>query len=141
MKIAPLMIIAALGVPLTLGCGGGDTSDAPAAGTEQVSPAPERAGDVATPAEAGMSADLQAFIKDYEEFIDKYCELADRFSRATMAELAQLGQEMGEQAMKFGEYSAQTLAMRASFSPEAQAKMEELQKRGEACGERIAGRG
>jgi hypothetical protein len=141
MKIAPLLIIAALGAPLTLGCGGGDTSDAPEAGTDQVFPAPERAGDAATPAEVGMSADLQAFLEEYEEFIDKYCELADRFSRATMAELAQLGQEMGDHAMKFGEYSGRALTMQASLSPEAQAKMEELQKRGEACGERIAGRG
>jgi hypothetical protein len=138
MKIAPLVMVA-LGGFVLVGCGGNEGSDDPAAGMDQVSPAADRAEEGAAPVESGMSADVQAFIQDYEELIDRYCEFADRFSTATMAEMAQLGQEMADQAMKLSEYSARAVALRASLSDEAQARMEELGKKGEACGERIGG--
>lgn len=139
MKIAPLMLMAALGLTVLPGCGGGDRSESPAVGGDETPSAVDRAADDAAPVEAGTSADVQAFLKDYEELVDKYCEFTDRFSRATMAEMAQLGQEMADQAMELSEYSTRAIALRASLSEEAQARMEELGKKAEACGEKIGG--
>jgi len=88
---------------------------------------------------SGESADLQAFLGDYEKFIDRYCEFTDRFARATMTEMAELAQEVAAQAMELSEYSTRAISVRAAASPETQAKLEGLQKKAEACGEKIGG--
>lgn len=139
MKITPCIPLSTLIFLLVLGCGGGDGPD----------PSADGAGEMATPSEqaageepqlgSGDSADVEAFFQDYEELIDSYCEFAERFSTASLEEMAQLGQEMASKGMEMTEYSSRAIAMRARFSPEAEERFEELQTKAEECAEKISG--
>lgn len=131
--------MAALGVSLLLGCGGGDSSDSPAVGGQETAAPVEEAVSDVMQAGGGDSADVEKFLEDYEELIDKYCDFTDRFSKASMSEMAELAQEMATQGAELAEYSMQAIAFQAAYSPEAEEKLEELEKKAEACGEEIGG--
>ncbi len=139
MKMAPLMMVAALGVPMVSGCGGEDRSDLPPmSGQEAASPA-DPSGDEEAQIGSGESADVQAFLRDYEALVDKYCEFADRFSKATLAEMAQLGEEMAAQGREFTEFSSRRIALEVAFSARTQERLDSLQARADACTEKIGG--
>jgi hypothetical protein len=133
-----LVVLALLLVSPLLGCSGGNAPDAAGGGGAEASP-PASALEEAPPIGSGESADLKAFLEDYEKFVEKYCELAERFPKATLAEMVQLGEEMAALGLGFTEYSTRAIAMRASASPDAQEKMDALSRRADACGEKIGG--
>ena len=136
MKSSVLPFLVALASVSLFGCGGDADGDAQGADAD----------DAAAPAsveeprmEQGDRTDLDAFLTEYEEFVDQYCQLTEEFASANMTEMAELMDRMSAQAMKLAEFYTQAVAFQASASPEAQRRLEEMEEKAQACADKISG--
>jgi len=136
MKSRSLPFLVALVSVSLLGCGGDADTDAP-----ESDPGDPPATAPAEEAQMGQGeeTDLDAFLTEYEEFVDQYCEFTEEFSTANMTEMASLMEEMSAKSMELADYSTQVVALQASASPEAQRRLEEMQKKADGCSEALSG--
>ena len=131
LTVAVLLLIA--------GCGGEEGDTEAATAEEAIEAAAETQESEQQETGQDESEEVQAFLTEYETFIDQYCELADRLANASMTEMVQLTQNMATQAQQLSELATRGVALETAFSESAQEKLEELEARADECTERMGG--
>ena len=83
------------------------------------------------------SADVDKFMKDYEEFVNGYCSVAEQISKASMMKKVKLMRGLAEKSTKLNKYANDSIALKASMSADAQKKLAELENKASECSKKI----
>lgn len=138
----PTLLMALLLLSSALACGDGDASEEarlePLTG-EAGAPGSQVGGEAPVPSLAEPDEEMEQFLREYEALIDDYCQFADRFAEASMAEKVEMADELVEQGTRLSTFTTRALTLRASFSTPTKDRLEALQARADTCGEKFGG--